>query len=703
MKKWMVVLVLTILLAFPGPGRGEEEKKDKKIVSTMDEVVVTATKTKEKRKDVSNSVVIKDDLEIEESAAGSLGEFLANEPGVDWRTYGDYGGASQEIHIRGMSANATAIFVNGLNINSPSLGSADVAKIPLNNVDRIEVVKGSGSVLYGSGAMGGTVNIITKEPERDRIDLKAKAGYGKNDTYELSLEHGMFLIGDFGYYLTGTRRETDGFRDNGDLEHNDVSLKLVLEKGDLLNISLYGDYIDREYGMPGGKPPKGTADFYVDGIKVYNDDSESLLDRGSDEDGHVILEVNSRPLDWLGLRLRGDYTDMENYGYFRYVDFFGDLVGNKSWVTNEVLGVEGNINLTPFKGSTLLVGVEYKDFDWESKGVNLNKKGTDIPATIVVTNEDLHTTGTFAEAQYRPCKYFKGLAGIRHEDHSEFGTENLPRYGIIINPFKNTALKVNHGKHFRAPTPNDLFWPVGPFSQGNPDVKPEKGWHTDAGIEQSFFDDKFFIAVTYFHWDVEDKIQWGPDSNGVWTPENLRKYKADGFEASTRIGPFHNLNLGLSYTYLDAEEENKAYTRQDYGWPPLLPPDFRYDWVKRRAAYSPDHLFKGDVSYWTDFGLTVTATVRYVSDRVWYRTETDVAYPATKTVKYTLDSYWTADLKVQQRLYDHWILSIQATNLFDEEYDGYFDTFTDQATGVTSVTTYPGAGRSIFFSVTYEF
>lgn len=699
----MVVSVLTILLAFPGPSRGEEEKKDKKIVSTMDEVVVTATKTKEKRKDVSNSVVIKDDLEIEESAAGSLGEFLTNEPGVDWRTYGDYGGASQEIHIRGMSANATAIFVNGLNINSPSLGSADVAKIPLNNVARIEVVKGSGSVLYGSGAMGGTVNIITKEPERDRIDLKAKAGYGENDTYELSLENGMFLLGDFGYYLTGTRHETDGFRDNGDLEHNDVSLKLVLDKGDLLKISLYGDYIDREYGMPGGKPPKGTADFYVGGIKVYNDDSESLLNKGGDEDGHVILEVNSRPLNWLGLRLRGDYTNMENYGYFRYVDFFGDLVGNKSWVTNEVFGVEGNINITPFKGSNLLMGMEYKDFDWESKGVNLNKNGTEIPATKAVTNEGLHTTGTFAEAQYRPCRYFKGLAGIRHEDHSEFGTENLPRFGIIINPFKNTALKVNHGKHFRAPTPNDLFWPADSFSQGNPDLNPEKGWHTDAGIEQSFFDDKFFIAVTYFHWDVEDKIQWGPDSNGVWTPENLRKYKADGFEASTRIGLFHNLTLGLSYTYLDAEEENKAYTRQDYGWPPLLPPDFRYDWVKRRAAYTPDHLFKGDVSYWTDFGLTVTATVRYVSDRVWYRTETDIAYPATKTVKYTLDSYWTADLKVQQRLYDHWILSIQATNLFNEEYDGYFDTFTDQATGATSVTTYPGAGRSLFFSVAYEF
>jgi iron complex outermembrane receptor protein len=98
-----------------------------------------------------------------------------------------------------------------------------------------------------------------------------------------------------------------------------------------------------------------------------------------------------------------------------------------------------------------------------------------------------------------------------------------------------------------------------------------------------------------------------------------------------------------------------------------------------------------------------TTTVRYTSDRVWYRTETDGAYPATKTVKYTLDSYWTVDLKVQQRIYDHWILSLQANNLFDKEYDTYFGTFTDQTTSVTTVNSYPGAGRYVFFSATFEY
>ncbi len=703
MQKWSVVYIMAISLIFQGLAYANDALYDESAITTMEEVVVSATKTEEQRKDIPNSVMVKDAIDIQEASATSVGDLLANESGVDWRTYGDSGGAAQEIHLRGMSGNATAIFLNGLNINSPSFGTSDVAKIPLNSIQRIEVVKGSGSVLYGSGAMGGTVNIITKRPKKDDIALKAEAGYGTNDAYEVSIENGMFVWGDFGYYLTASKRETDGFRDNSALDHHDASLNLVLDKGDPLNISLYGDYIERDYGMPGVKPPPGTLDFYVGGIKLYNDQAATLLDQGKDKDQHVVFEIKSRPRDGLGLRLRGDYAHLENYGYFRYLDFLGNLVGNKSWVTNEMFGVEGNLDLQPFAGANFLIGAEYKDFDWENKGVNLDPAGAEDPTTATTTDAGLHTTGTYAEAQYRPSRYLKGLAGIRHEDHSEFGTENLPRFGIIVNPYQNTALKFDHGKHFRAPTPNDLFWPPDPISQGNPDLKPEMGWHTDVTLEQSFLADRLFIIATYFHWDIDNKIQWGPNSDGIWTPENLRTYRADGLEASAKIGPFSNFTLGLSYTYLDAEEENKAYTRQDYGFPPLFPPDFQYAWVKRRAALTPEHLVKGDLSYWTDFGLSITSTIRYTSDRVWYRTETDVAYPATKTVAYTLDSYWTVDLRLRQRLFDHWTLSIQGNNLFDEAYDTYYGTFTDQTTAATSVQPYPGAGRSFFFRVSYEY
>ena len=690
----LIAILAVFLLITPSVGFAAEAQKDgsQEKAILMDEVVVTATKTPEKRRDIPNAVIVIDKKDIQASGAKSIGELLANEPGIDWQTYGNYGGANQEIHIRGMRGNATQVLVNGVNVGSPSLGIADVGKISIDNIERIEIVKGSGSLLYGSGAMAGTVNIITKNPKRDKMDLKISTGYGSQNTYRVAAENGMYVAGDFGYYLTAGRAETDGFRDNSYLRQSDVSLKLVLDKNDAFDISLYGDYINRKYGMPGVEPPEGTQDYYIGGKKFYNSDSAALLDHSGDKDGHVVLEIKGKPLKWLGYDLKGHYTNMENHNYERYAY---DGSGYKNWVTNEVLGTDGHVNIYPFEGAKLLVGGEYKNFDWKNEGYDLDTTGNQTTKT---TDEaQIFTKSAFMEAEYRPSQYVKALAGIRHENNSAFGSENLPLFGVVINPFETTALKISHGKHFLAPTPNDLYWPASSYTKGNPDLKPEIGWHSDVTLEQSLLNNKLFMTISYFHWNVDDKIQWEPDSQGVFSPINLSGYKADGLEVGTKIGPFYDLTLSLSYTYTDAEEDNREYTMQDYSTP-----DFQYSMVKRRASYTPENQFKGDLTYKSNFGLTVTATVRYVGDRVVYRTES-TTYPDTETVTYTLNSYWTADLKIQQRLYKHWILSLSGINLFDKEYDTHLATFTDQTTWKTSPAMYPGTGRSIFASVAYEF
>ncbi|MDY6878928.1 MAG: TonB-dependent receptor [Desulfatiglans sp.] len=697
MRTRLIASILFMSAAIAGPGKATaQETMTSAGVPVMDEVVVSATKTEEKRKDVPNAMVLIDEMDIEESPASTLGELLANELGIDLRTQGNYGGAAEEIHIRGMKANGSQVFVNGVNINSPSLGSADVGRLPLNNIERIEVIKGSGSLLYGSGAVGGIINIITKRPERDKTDLKFSTGYGSKGAFHLSAEQGMFLLGDIGYYITANYRETDGFRDNSDLDHKDVSLKLVYEKGDALDISLYGDYIERDYGRPGVEPPAGTPGYFINGVPFYNSESASLLDRGGDEDAHLVMEIKSSPLEWLGLRVRGDYAHIENYNYSRY-SFDGS--GMETWVTNETKGCEGNVELTPFDGGTLLLGTEYKEYDWKNRSVNLDSGGSQVLATAAKIRHDLHTTGSFAEAQYRPSEYFKALAGIRHEDHSEFGTENLPLYGVIINPHENTALKLNHGKHFLAPTPNDLFWPLedwgwGMGAEGNPDLQPETGWHTDITLEQTFLAGRLFVTGSWFQWDLENRILWADNGFGFWSPTNLRTYEADGFEVGVRFTPLPDWTISLYYTYLDAEEEAEEYDRDV--------PGTQKRWTTHRATYSPENQFKGTLVYESPFGLTSSLTFRYVSDRLWYRDET-TDWVNYKTVVYTLDSYWTTDLKIQQRVGDHWLFTLQGNNLFDKEYDTFFGSFTDMDTGINTVESFPGAGRSGFFSVTYEF
>ncbi len=649
----------------------------------MDEVVVSATKTEAQRKDVPSAVIVVDDADIQESAATSVGDLLGGETGLDWRTRGNYGGAAQAIHIRGMGADATQVLVNGVTVNSPSLGTADVGRIPMNAIERIEVVKGSGSVLYGSGAMGGLVNIITKEPRRDQMDLKVSAGYGSESTYRLSAGQGMFVHGDLGYYLTANRTETDGFRDNSDLTQNDASLKLVLDKGENLNISLYGDIIDRENGRPGAMPPAGTAPFSVNGVGVYSDDAASLLNDTNETDKHLVLKVQSRPLHWLGFNFQTDYTAMESINDNRYYDAYtaGNLPGSKTEVVNDIFGVEGNFEINPFNGATLLIGAQYKSYDWENTSITLDGYGNE--SSRWAGSADLHTTGLFAEAQYRPVRYVKMSAGVRNEDHSEFGTEVLPRAGVIINPFETTALKFNTGKHFKAPTPNDLFWPLedwgyGMGAQGNPDLEPETGWHWDACLEQTLADEKIFFSLTHFNWDIDDKIEWEPDANFFYRPENLSHYEAYGWEVGTRIGPFHNTTLSLDYTYTSAKEQ-------------------KADGVKRQARYTADNIFKAGLTYWFDFGLDLTTTIRYTDERpAVYANDTD-SVPAEM-----LASYWTVDLKANQRLSGNWTMSCQMNNLLDESYDTDSEAFYDQF-GTGSWAKYPGAGRSVFVAATYEY
>ena len=649
----------------------------------MDEVVVTATKTKELRKNIPNSVILVDDLDIKESPATSVGDLLGSETGVDWRTRGDYGGAAQEIHIRGMGADGTQVLVNGVIINSPSLGTADVGKIPMNNIEKIEVVKGSGSVLYGSGAMSGIVNIITKSPKKDQTDFKITTGYGSENQYKISAEHGMYFLGDLGYYMTANTTETDGFRDNADFDQKDVSLKFVLDKGEKLNISLYGDYIDRESGRPGPEPPAGTTLFTVGGIPVYNADSASLLNEQKETDKHFVLNIKSQPFEWLGLNIQTDYTDMESNNYSRYYSAWtpGNLPGSSSIVGNEIFGAETNAEITLLQDTTFLAGIQYKNYDWENTSITLDGFGN--ASSQLKGDDDLHTTGIFGEVQYRPNEYIKGTIGVRHEDHSTFGTEVLPRYGLIINPSKTTTLKFNTGKHFKAPTPNDLFWPhedwgFGMGAEGNADLKPETGWHTDASIEQMLAENRIFISLTYFKWDIDDKIAWTPDSNFFYRPDNLSEYEADGWEIGTKIKPLDNMTISLDYTYTDAQEQTQGG-------------------VKRKARYTTENLFKAALTYWFDFGLDVTGIIRYTDDRpAVYASDTDTA------PQETLSDYWTIDMKANQQIGEHWALSCQLNNLLDEGYNTYAENFYDQS-GTKTLSMYPGAGRSIFFSVSYQF
>ncbi|MEW5910087.1 MAG: TonB-dependent receptor, partial [Thermodesulfobacteriota bacterium] len=378
---------------------------------------------------------------------------------------------------------------------------------------------------------------------------------------------------------------------------------------------------------------------------------------------------------------RADYTRSENYDLERYVDFNNSLVGTKLWVTNIIQGLEANANIRATEQFSILIGADQKNYDWENESFGVDAGEGELPETRSAFDAKVRTTGYYLEGQYRPFHYIKGIAGIRQENHSTFGTETLPLFGIIINPSLQTVLKINHGKHFLAPTPNDLFWPYQDFGyfsfQGNPDLKPETGWHSDATLEHRFLNDKVAASLSYFQWDINDKIEWLADENWLYRPVNLDSFNGKGWEAGLRIGPYEGVQLTLSYTYTDAEEET-AY-------------------VTRRATYTPNHQFKAAVTHWAEFGLTTQLSARYVGDRYYYGGDKTIQEPVG-----TLDSYWTADIRMIQRVFEHWSISVSGNNLFDKKYETYFSPFYDYNSGETTLVGFPGGGRSLFLSISYD-
>lgn len=678
-KKWFLLFIAVGLLA-TGTVKAETLSLPKSGKGFMSqEIVVSATKTREKRKDISNSVVLIEKKEIEDSAAETLGELLANHPGLDTRTYGNYGGAAQEIKIRGMSADGTQVFINGINVNSISLGTADIAKIPLDSIERIEVVKGAGSLLYGSGASGGIINVFTKKPDKEQMELTVKGSYGNQETYDVSVQHGMSLGENTGYYLTLGQNGTDGFRVNSDLLQRDASLHLFYDKGDTFNLSIYGDYVYRDYGSPGVVPPAGTADYFNGaGVKIYNDEAASLLNRYEEDDAHVAVKAGGKVTEKLSYSLLADYSYSKSYYYDRTYS------NNKTWVTNQVNGIEGNLVFHPVDGTELLVGGEYEDYDNENEMLWIDDLGDDIPGTGSASAHEVNSKAAFAELQHRFNKYLKVNGGVRYEDNSIFGDQDIVRYGLVVNATDNTAIKFNRGSHFKAPTMNDLFWPDDGFTKGNTDLLPETGWHTDVTLEQEFADN-VFVTVGYFHWDVNDKIAWAEDPDQptlwgyYWVPTNLNKYDAEGIEVSAVIGSYDGARLALSYTYTDAKEEVEGAD-------------------VRAARYVPEHLFRGDLSYSHSSGFTIAPTVTYTGKRPYYAGSNTSADPTEY-----LNDYWLVDLKISQKLNDNWTVSAQGNNLFDESYETYLASFFDRNTFTSTLSPYPGAGRSFVFSVAYTY
>jgi outer membrane cobalamin receptor len=636
----------------------------------MEEVVVTGTRTKEEIKNIPNAVIVIGAPEIAVSSARNVGELLRENTVFDVTDYGTLGSA-QSASIRGSSASQVLVMIDGRPVNSITYGSADLSEIPLDHVERIEIVEGPTSHLYGANAMGGVINVITKNPPA-QPSFNAGVSYGSLNTQTVQAEHGQTL-GRFGYLVTAGYKSSDGYRDNSKYEGSDFSSKLTYQLLDRLSLSLLTTFHQDGLGVPGPKPAAGSSPTFG------NSQVTSLFDHQDDTLFNNTLQLQWEPLDSLQVHWKA-YQDYSELLYRqRYMGVLSAIEENDAYRAN-IYGSTLDVRWAFNQDNKLTMGTDIRKEDLE--GELKSRDLTTSQITPTSWSPDNTIWGLFAQEHWQVLPWLRLIGGLRYDNTSRYGSALSPDLGLIYSPLERTHIKLHYGQAFRPPTFNDLFYP----GSGNAQLSPEKGTSYEINFDHALTDKKLVFSAGVFRWEVKDKIQWVPDANGNWQPRNVNEQNTWGVEAGIQWNPLKELAFSLGYTYLDAKQKNQELKDALLNTTAL---------VERRAASVPQHQARLSISYLSCWKTRFNLVGRYVGDRMFYYDDYS-AYPTVNELEKKFEAYYTLDLKVIHPFGKHWEVSLSLLNLTDQNYVEQVGTsYTDQG--------YPAPGRSITVGVRYKY
>ncbi len=534
-----VVIVGLAAAALTAPAEGQEEKK-------LEPVVVTATKieTPPERVGAAVTVITGDDLELYRWE--TLGDALRTVPGVDIQRSGSLG-KTTSIRIRGATPQQVQVLVDGVRVKSPTTGSAELADISIDQIERIEVVRGPQSTLYGADAIGGVVNIITKRG-RGPFSSYASLEAGNYGTHR---ERAGFSgsAGIFDYSLGGSWLASDGQFDNDGLKQGALSTRMGVTLPANGHLGLSVRYTDTESELPfDGLTPTAQSPFFV-------------LDPNADQRSETLslsLEWTQKPIEWL--EVRGRYGVFWNWLTFRDPATPADAAAGNQ----DLDPVFGGASQSQFdvrrqevelvtawhagKWNTLTLGGEYRT---ESGDIDSTFAGS-----TTVIDEHLNTVSGFLQDELRLFDRVILSGGVRWDDHSRFGDVTTSRASAVLLIREiGTKLRATWGEGFRAPTINDLFFP----QFANPALKPERSESWDAGFDQRLWRDRIRFGATYFDNRFRDLIRFVFDPSACppgnfGCPINIGRARTKGFEAFAAVDVLDALTVSGGYTYTDTED-----------------------------------------------------------------------------------------------------------------------------------------------------
>jgi len=531
-----ILLILFLIFPFTRAPAAEPKKEE-----TLDPVVVTATRTETPLKDITTSITIITEDDIRKKQAETVVDILRYVPGLDVVQSGSRG-TTTSVFIRGSESDQVLVLVDGVEVNSTTLGSFDFAHLTTESIERIEILRGSGGTLYGSQAIGGVIQIFTKSGKgKPALTASVEGGNGYTNRQALTLGG---KVGKLGLFFSGSHMSTDGFRPiNDDYKNIGTSVRMDLETTEntlLRGIFQFhktdGGLVNSNNFVAGALDPNARSK--VTDYLVQFDWEQKLLPAWDYRLSGSMFKQHQKSIDGV------DDVDTQNSeDRFRPTILTGGFQTNYHWK----------------EWSTSTFGFEYK----------ARKANTESGTTIII--EDLRNVSTYFQEQlsFLNERLFL-VSGVRLDDHQTFGTEWSPSFSAAYL-FKETGTKIKGGyaEGFRAPTLNELFFPpgFGCAAFGNPGLGPEKSWEFNAGAEQVLFRDRVKLGATYFYRKVKDLVGTGPtpdptDPAFCVRAENVGKPRFEGVELVANIKLLSTVSIGASYTYLDWNTENGRLTRR---------------------------------------------------------------------------------------------------------------------------------------------
>jgi vitamin B12 transporter len=535
---FFLVLLLSFLIVDFAGAAGPDD------VQTLPPLVSISTRVETSEENVTSSVTLIDDKKIQARQAETVLELLREVPGVDVVQSGSRGNGTS-VFIRGADSDQILVLLDGVEVNSTTLGSFDFAHLTTENVERIEVLRGAGGTLYGSQAIGGVINIITKKGDGPpELTLSAAGGNGWTHRQVASLRGSE---GKFAYSLSASQLQTQGFRRfNDDYENITASGRL-------------------DYKFTDDTSLKGIFRFAKSDVGLFNSNNFVSPNPG-DPNAREELQQYLGKLEW-------EQRIFKNWDYRVSGSIFKEHIKDSDEVDSCVIFVifrcdsRSRDTFRP-KIITGEFQTNYRAEDWSTTTFGMEYKLRQA-STSGGIDRAIRNLAYYLQEQIQLFdRRLILIPGVRLDDHQTFGTAWTPSFSAAYL-FRNTGtkLKAGYAKGFKAPSLNELFFPAafGCPAFGNPDLGPEKSWELNAGVEQNVLRDRIKVGATYFHREVKDLIEARPipgNSLGCFRAENVGRARFDGVEWSLGIKLLSFLALNGQYTYLDWDTANGTLARR---------------------------------------------------------------------------------------------------------------------------------------------